>query len=587
MLVALGWNGVGLTDTWAFSLGEEPAWSEIVATPPGPLVSYSTGGYDYPFGRLLVAGGSDSLGECAVHLLPLAGHPAWRFLQGPPGPPARTLMAGTVITAQGRFLIHGGYEPNLEFRPGRWFDDLWLFDSLRGAWRELHPSGPRPDPRCAHTAINDPARGRVLVFGGESPVPCLYPICEPSVAFHHDAWSFSLADTIWTLLSDAGPRRAYHSAVYDAVRDRMLVFGGLDTLPGFNFSNEVWAFDLKSGTWSLLHPAGVPPPPRAQHTAVYDPLHDRMVVFGGVGPDAATTSQFGDTWVLDFGSSAAPTLATAVSGDFEPGGHVDFTGAMTSHVGARQIHVVRLYQDPLLGSTVDMPTRIEPGATDTVRWTSAIPDSVEGDLAFAATAFVNQIPVLGDTLHFAVHVPALVRSVHAVAEPERVSLSWQMGDAVVPAATLYRRPAGDPWSVQFRDFPIGHADALVTFVDHLVAPGLRYEYRLGITSAGHEVFRGFVAVEVPGARALALHRVWPNPSHGALTVAFTLPEASPAMLEVIDLAGRLVSSERVEALGAGTHRVTIQPPASRRSGLYFVRVRQAGHESSTRVTFVR
>jgi hypothetical protein len=44
---------------------------------------------------------------------------------------------------------------------------------------------------------------------------------------------------------------AYHSAIYDPVRDRMVVFGGFDGLG--NLHNDVWVLSLAGApTWSLL-----------------------------------------------------------------------------------------------------------------------------------------------------------------------------------------------------------------------------------------------------------------------------------------------------------------------------------------------
>ena len=72
--------------------------------------------------------------------------------------------------------------------------------------------------------------------------------------------------------------RSEHTAIYDPVRDRMVVFGGYDG----TLRNDVWALSLSgSPAWSALAPAGSPPSARYGHTAIYDPVRDRMVVFGG------------------------------------------------------------------------------------------------------------------------------------------------------------------------------------------------------------------------------------------------------------------------------------------------------------------
>jgi hypothetical protein len=97
-------------------------------------------------------------------------------------------------------------------------------------------------------------------------------------------WELSLAETpVWFALTPAEPlppTRLSHTAIYDPARDRMVVFGGGD----FSSSNDVWALSLVGTTaWAALTPAGPPPPERHRHTAIYDPGRDRMVIFGGQG----------------------------------------------------------------------------------------------------------------------------------------------------------------------------------------------------------------------------------------------------------------------------------------------------------------
>src|SRR5207247_7108339 len=101
-------------------------------------------------------------------------------------------------------------------------------------------------------------------------------------------WPLSLSGgTSWTALSPTGgpvPARAYHSAVFDAPRNRMLTFGWND--------NSVWALGL-AGTpsWSTLATTGTPPPALGAHSAAYDAARDRMLIGMGetVGSSNNTT----------------------------------------------------------------------------------------------------------------------------------------------------------------------------------------------------------------------------------------------------------------------------------------------------------
>lgn len=75
---------------------------------------------------------------------------------------------------------------------------------------------------------------------------------------------------------------------------------------------------------------------------------------------------------------------------------------------------------------------------------------------------------------------------------------------------------------------------------------------------------------------LALHGLTPNPPVRELTVSFSLPDASPATLELLDLAGRRVRSVEVGTLGAGRHTVALGERHGLPSGVYLVRLRHSG-----------
>lgn len=165
-------------------------------------------------------------------------------------------------------------------------------------WTQLSPSGTAPVPRREHSAIHDAPRDRMVVFGGNSDVD----------DFSNEVWQLSLGPSpAWTALVVAGTKpgaRYGHSAIYDPVRDRMLVFGG--NVGGFN-GNDVWALAL-AGTpaWTRLTPTGTPPVARRSPSAIYDRVRDRMIVFGGY-----TTGNRNDAWALALAGTPAWSLISA------------------------------------------------------------------------------------------------------------------------------------------------------------------------------------------------------------------------------------------------------------------------------------
>jgi hypothetical protein len=79
--------------------------------------------------------------------------------------------------------------------------------------------------------------------------------------------------------------------------------------------------------------------------------------------------------------------------------------------------------------------------------------------------------------------------------------------------------------------------------------------------------------------------VSPNPAPGALTVTFALPDARPARLEVLDLAGRRMLARDVS--GAGEHVEELTTRGALAPGVYVVSVAQGGDRRTARAVVVR
>jgi len=87
-----------------------------------------------------------------------------------------------------------------------------------------------------------------------------------------------------------------------------------------------------------------------------------------------------------------------------------------------------------------------------------------------------------------------------------------------------------------------------------------------------------VAVAIRGA----------NPTSGErLDVEFTLHDGGPAQLELMDVAGRVIASRPVGAMGSGRHSIHLAGGRAFSPGIYFLRLTQAGIEARTRVAVIR
>jgi hypothetical protein len=317
-LVAFGGNATGrfLNDVWRMSLPGSPAWAEL--TPAGGPPSGRMGAmaaYDPVRERMLVFGGIGVAGITSdVWALSLTGELSWTELAPTGTPPDGRSMGAVVYDAlRDRLVLFGGASG------GTYYDEVWsLTLSETPAWTPLSPTGTPPIGRHLFTAIYDPARDRIVIFGGND-----------WSGLHGDVWALSLGASHWTELTPAGTSptpRLGSVGIYDPVRDRMIVVGGWDG----SFQNDVWAFGFSTGLWTELSPTGSAADLFAYGTGIYDPVRDRMVIFGGT----AVSGRSNETWALSLGGTPnwAPLEPAA-----PPPGEMYLQSAIYDPVGDRMV----------------------------------------------------------------------------------------------------------------------------------------------------------------------------------------------------------------------------------------------------------
>lgn len=292
LVVHGGYDGGFPKDTRVLSLAGAPTWSALADAPRGRY--WAAAAFDPVRERLVVSGGKDSLSLADTWTLGLGANPGWAPL-GAAAPEPRTMASVIFDAPRGRFVMFGGHTLDaMSIAPYR--NDVWEFTPATGAWRTLVVQGTPPAARAGHTAIYDPVRQRMLVFGGSD-----------GLQYHQDLWALSLEGAPqWTPLGvgDSVPDpRWRHVAAYDPLRDRMVIAGGWLGPWNPDIASDAWTLPLSGAPleWTRVPVPVTLPLGLAEAGAAFDPVRDQLVVFGG------STDPFGsptnDTWALEFGGA--------------------------------------------------------------------------------------------------------------------------------------------------------------------------------------------------------------------------------------------------------------------------------------------
>ena len=95
------------------------------------------------------------------------------------------------------------------------------------------------------------------------------------------------------------------------------------------------------------------------------------------------------------------------------------------------------------------------------------------------------------------------------------------------------------------------------------------------------------AVPAPPPVAFALRGATPNPAARELALGFSLANSAPARLTLLDVAGRIVATREVGAMGPGAHVVRFTDLARLAPGVYLARLSQRGASVTTRIVIAR
>jgi hypothetical protein len=689
MIVFGGTNDTTLfDDVWALSLAGVPAWSQIAASGgPSPRYRHSAV-YDPVRDRMIMFGGrGDSASFNDTWALALGGTPAWSQIQAPtPLPRTRDSHCAIYDPAGDRMVVYGGDGSNR--------NDAWSL-ALAGppAWARLEPSGSTPQGHSSHTAIIDVRRNHVVFFGGK-------PDTGPATG---DLSVLALGATpAWSeIVKPLGPTTmAIHTSIYDPVASRIIPFGGMTYFAGP--INETWAASLDPAPlWTRLEPAGALPAPRHSHVAIYDRLRERMVVYGGF-PTSLVQGYLNEVWTLSL--SGDPTWAQAPSSGGAPSVHGTATRAFYDPIEDRMVFYLPLdlthgfptvWAQPMsqLGQWQYLSTGdVHPPNSESP---NVIYDPLRDRLILFGGCLSNgmapsdvwafslrnrlwtQMPTLGPVpvsrcrfsavydpirdrmlmiggrgplgqdnsevweltladpptwrqLSFSHPMPPTLTASTAVAIPERDWIVVEGGyygssatngtwilEGGSPAAPACECPGAVTWAGNGRldlryvlshplessrkltwtlkserawpgfpryGFVIAEAAGRETVAVEIVAPDSAQaganRLTLGVSFTGadgaevtctRDLHVPIATLDVPASTGPAFLRIRPNPSRREMTAVFSLPLAGRAVLELFDMVGRRLC-RRGSSRGEGTHVMAVAPRARLAPGVYIVRL---------------
>ncbi len=197
-------------------------------------------------------------------------------------PPARIKTAMAYDSESDKIILFAGLG---DFGPDRYPTDTWAYDLDSNLWTDMTPLT-QPAWRSAHRMAYDSESDRVILFG------------DPD----GETWAYDYNMNIWTNTSptNSPPPRDAFAMAYDSQSDRIIVFGGW--IFGRGPTNETWVYDYNNNTWTQMNPP-LAPSPRGWLSAAYDMVADRVILFGGyLWFNSSRASD--ETWAYDFNTDS-------------------------------------------------------------------------------------------------------------------------------------------------------------------------------------------------------------------------------------------------------------------------------------------
>ncbi len=271
-----GDTGTRNEETWVFDY-TTMNWTNPNPFPKPSARSRHTMVYDSFNGKTILFGGTGTGGDETWAYDSLTN--TWENMNPPTHPDGRYDHSMAFDSKMNKVVLFGGIVG------GNYDDETWTYDYSLNIWTEM-TSTLKPAARELHSMAYDPVAEKTFLFGGDNGGSL------------NDLWAYDFSLNTWTDMSPSTKpsARHHHAMAYNSELQKIVLFGGYTS----SFENsETWMYDSKINNWEYL---SLTPKPfeRSGHEMVYNPVENKIIIFGGL--DLGSMTYFADTWALSLSS---------------------------------------------------------------------------------------------------------------------------------------------------------------------------------------------------------------------------------------------------------------------------------------------
>jgi len=249
--------------------------------------------YDSKTNKIVLFGGRDGSTYNSETWVYDVASDTWTQMSPSAKPSARCFHAMVYDPENGNVVLFGGLDASNNLQ------DTWVYNVAANTWTQKSPVT-KPSARHAHAMVYDPDTKRIILFGGGTG------------SNNDETWVYDVTVNTWSKKSPSTKPSARHAhgMVYDTANNKVVLFGGFD---GSTEEQDTWMYDVTGNIWSKKSPS-TKPSGRRSHAMAYDPVNEKVVLFGGGG----TSGLLDDTWVYDYTTNTWTNKTT--SADKPPAG---------------------------------------------------------------------------------------------------------------------------------------------------------------------------------------------------------------------------------------------------------------------------